>query len=199
MQDVKDSRLKLLILQILANLKNERRVRQVISEFNTHSASYEEWEENIILRIKAKVDQEEKEALRAEKEAAEEARIIAEKARIIAEETIEKLQTSVKEEEEAFLDHNQHTQSPRLRKPRWVQQLLKKVNPVNWPTPVSLTLFPFIILDQMQQNILWIRRNKICFGFNWHKTSLPTKCKKIHFPKRCNKSLIRLRCNQIQL
>ena len=111
----------------------------MISEFNTHSASYEEWEENIILRIKVKVDQEEKEALRAEKEAAEEARIIAEKARIIAEETIEKLQTSVKEEEGAFSDQDQHTQSPRLRKPRrWVQQVLKKVNPVNWPTPVSL-------------------------------------------------------------
>ena len=102
MQDVKDSRLKLLILQILANLKNERRVRQVISEFNTHIASYEEWGENIILRI-----------------------------------AIEKLQTSVKEEEEAFLDQDQHTQSPRLRKPRrWVQQLLKKANPVNWHAPV---------------------------------------------------------------
>ena len=82
--------------------------------------------------ISPKVDQEEKEALRAEKEAAE-------KARIIAEETIEKLQTSVKEEEGAFSDQDQHTQSPRLRKPRrWVQQVLKKVNPVNWPTPVSL-------------------------------------------------------------
>ena len=132
MQDVKDSRLKLLILQILANLKNERRVRQVISEFNTHSASYEEWEENIILQIKAKVDQEEKEALRAEKEAAEEARKSAEEAL-----AIEKLRTSVKEEEGAILDHNQHTQSPRLRKPRrWLQQLLKKANPVNWPAPV---------------------------------------------------------------
>ena len=137
MQDVKDSRLKLLILQILANLKNERRVRQVISEFNTQIASYEEWEKNIILRIKAKVDQEEKEAPRAEKDAAEEARKSAEEARIIAEETIEKLRTSVKEEEEAFLDQDQHTQSPRLTKPRrWVQQLLKKANPVNWPAPV---------------------------------------------------------------
>ena len=125
MQDVKDSRLKLLILQILANLKNERRVRQVISEFNTQIASYDEWEENIIL-------QEEKEALRAEKEAAEEARKSAEEAL-----AIEKLRASVKEEEEAFLDQDQHTQSPRLRKPRrWLQQLLKKANPVNWPAPV---------------------------------------------------------------
>ena len=42
MQEVKDSRLKLLIMQILENLNNKRRVSQVISEFNMHIAAYEE-------------------------------------------------------------------------------------------------------------------------------------------------------------
>ena len=128
MQEVKDSRLKLLIMQILENLNNKRRVSQVISEFNMHIAAYEELEENIILQTKAKVDQEEKKALRAEKEAAEEALQAA----------IEKLQSSIKDEKE---DQDQQTRPSRPRKPRLprlprrVQHMLKRVNPVNWPAP----------------------------------------------------------------
>ena len=38
MQEVKDSRLKLLIMQILESLNNKRRVGQLISEFNMHNA-----------------------------------------------------------------------------------------------------------------------------------------------------------------
>ena len=62
-------------------------------------------EENITLQAKVKVDQEEKNALRAEKEAAEEALQAA----------IEKLQFSIKDENE---DQDQHTRPSRLRKPR---------------------------------------------------------------------------------
>ena len=91
---VEKSRLKLLIMQILENPDNKRRVRQVVSQYKTDISAYEELEEIIKLqetekeleeiiklqetekeaaeekrKLELKKEQEEKEALRAEKEA----------------------------------------------------------------------------------------------------------------------------------
>ena len=48
--EVKDSRLKLLLMQILLNPNDGRRVKQVISEYNAHIASYDLLEKNISLQ-----------------------------------------------------------------------------------------------------------------------------------------------------
>ena len=50
--EVKDSRLKLLLIQILLNPNKRRRVKQVISEYNAHIASYDLLEKNISLQEK---------------------------------------------------------------------------------------------------------------------------------------------------
>ena len=52
--EAKDSRLKLLIMQILRNPEDKRRVRQVISEFKTHLDAFGEIEENFNLQEKEK-------------------------------------------------------------------------------------------------------------------------------------------------
>ena len=60
LQEVKDSRLKLLIMQILENPNNKRGVRQVVSQFKKDISAYKELEENIILEEKVKAEQKEK-------------------------------------------------------------------------------------------------------------------------------------------
>ena len=50
MEVVKDSRLKLLIIQILLNPDNGRRVRQVVSAYNAHSDAYDLLEESFKLQ-----------------------------------------------------------------------------------------------------------------------------------------------------
>ena len=52
--EAKDSRLKLLIMHILRNPEDKRRVRQVISEFKTHLDAFGELEENFNLQEKEK-------------------------------------------------------------------------------------------------------------------------------------------------
>ena len=50
LKEVKDSRLMLLIMQILRSPEEKRKVRQVISEFKTHLDAYSELEENFNLK-----------------------------------------------------------------------------------------------------------------------------------------------------
>ena len=59
LQEVKESRLKLLIMQILLNSDKKRRVTQVYSEYKTHIAAYDELEKNFNLQIeKREMEQE---------------------------------------------------------------------------------------------------------------------------------------------
>ena len=54
LQEVKESRLKLLIMQILLNSDKKRRVTQVYSEYKAHIAAYDELEKNFNYQIEKK-------------------------------------------------------------------------------------------------------------------------------------------------
>ena len=82
LQEVKDSRLKLLIMQILENPDNKRRVSQVVSQYKKDISVFKELEENQAekeatedekkqILSKLEKEQQEKKSLRAEKEAVE--------------------------------------------------------------------------------------------------------------------------------
>ena len=55
MEVVKDSRLKLLIIQILLNPNNGVRLRKVVSEYNAHIDAYDILEESFKLKEELKV------------------------------------------------------------------------------------------------------------------------------------------------
>ena len=78
MQEIKDSRLKLLILQILENPDDKRKVKMSISMYKAHIADFDKMEENNVLQERLKQeenalkrvreDQEETERLRQRQE-----------------------------------------------------------------------------------------------------------------------------------
>ena len=69
MQEIKDSRLKLLILQILENPDDKRKVKMSISMYKAHIADFDKMEENNVLQERLK---QEKNALKRVREVQEE-------------------------------------------------------------------------------------------------------------------------------